>query len=351
MPAKDFSTVRRKLLAWYNHNQRNLPWRKTTDPYAIWISETMLQQTQVKTVLPYYDRFLNRFPTVEALARAPLDRVLHAWAGLGYYRRAESLKIAARQIVREHGGKLPREYHQLRALPGIGDYTAGALLSIAFDKNYPAIDGNVRRVLGRLDSTHDETKIRVVATKLVAGKRPGDVNQALMELGATLCTPKTPDCRACPLARECRSRSRDSRISARRVRRISFSDVLWPLGIVRCGGHILLRRRSAGKLLARLWELPGRETPSQGDAVRALCRELANFPIESRTRRSIGEIRHGITYRRIRAPIYVFECASHKLLSRSPWRWVSPENAERYPISALSKKALAVLAAHETRSA
>jgi A/G-specific adenine glycosylase len=350
MPAKDFSTVRRKLLAWYNHNQRNLPWRKTTDPYAIWVSETMLQQTQVKTVLPYYDRFLNRFPTVEALARAPLDRVLHAWAGLGYYRRAESLKIAARQIVREHGGKLPREYHQLRALPGIGDYTAGALLSIAFGKNYPAIDGNVTRVLGRLDSTHNETQIRTMAMKLVAGNRPGDVNQALMEVGAMLCTPKTPDCGACPLRRYCRSRSRDA-IFARRARQMRFTDVVWPLGIVRSAGKILLRRRSAGKLLARLWELPGQETAGRGKAMRALRRELLDFAVETRTRRSIGEIRHAITYRRIRAPIYLFECASPKLPAKSPWRWVPLDVTERYPLSALSKKALALLAAHETRSA
>lgn len=350
MPAKDFPTVRRKLLGWYKYNQRNLPWRKTIDPYAIWVSETMLQQTQVKTVLPYYERFLKRFPNVEALARAPLDRVLHAWAGLGYYRRAESLKTAARQIVREHGGKLPRDYQQLRALPGIGDYTAGALLSIAFGENYPAIDGNVRRVLGRLDSTQNETKIRAVATKLVSGKRPGDVNQALMELGATLCAPNTPDCRVCPLGGECRSRSRDSRIFARRAR-ISFTDVVWPLGIVRYRGKILLRRRSAGKLLARLWELPGQETVRRSDAVRALHRELGDIPIEARTRRRIGEIRHAITYRRIRAPIYLFECRTHSLPARTSWRWVSPENADRYPISALSKKALAVLAAHETRSA
>ena len=350
MPTKDFPTVRRKLITWYKHNRRNLPWRKTSDPYAIWVSETMLQQTQVKTVLPYYERFLSRFPTVEALARAPLDQVLHAWAGLGYYRRAENLKTAARQIVQEYGGNVPRDYHQLRALSGIGDYTASALLSIAFGKNFPAIDGNVRRVVGRLDSAHNETTIRAVATKLVTGKRPGDVNQALMELGATLCTPKAPDCGACPLGRHCRSRSRGS-ISARRIRQISFTDVVWPLGIVRSAGKVLLRRRSAGKLLARLWELPGRETVSHGEAVRALRRELVDFPVDSPARPPIGEIRHAITYRRIRAPIYLFECRSPKLPTRSPWRWVSLDYTERYAISALSKKALALLAAHETRSA
>jgi A/G-specific adenine glycosylase len=135
MSAKNFPVIRRKLLGWYKKKKRDLPWRRTRDPYAIWIAETMLQQTQVKTVLPYYERFLNTFPSVESLARARLERVLRLWSGLGYYRRAENLKTAARQVVRDHGGKLPREYSQLRTLAGIGDYTAGAILSIAFGKN------------------------------------------------------------------------------------------------------------------------------------------------------------------------------------------------------------------------
>ena len=351
MPAKDFSALRRRLLSWYKHNRRDLPWRKTTDPYAIWISETMLQQTQVKIVLPYYERFLSRFPTVETLARAPLDRVLHAWAGLGYYRRAANLKTAARQIVRIYGSELPGDYTQLRALAGIGAYTAGAILSIAFGKNHPAIDGNVRRVLGRFCATHSEKKIRDAAAKLVAGKQPGDVNQALMELGATLCAPKAPNCAACPLTRECRSRSRDSMISTRRVRRISFTDVVWPLAIVRCRGKILLRRRTTGKLLPRLWELPGGESKNQRDGLRGLRRELLDFPIKPRILQRIGEIRHSITHRRIRAPIYLFDSSSHGLSARNSWRWISPEHAERYPMSALTKKALAVFGAYETRSA
>ena len=164
MPAQNFSSIRRKLLSWYEKNRRDLPWRQTSDPYAIWISETMLQQTQVKTVLPYYERFLDTFPTVEALARAPLARVLRLWSGLGYYRRAENLRAAARQIVRVHHGELPQDYAQLRALAGIGDYTAGAILSIAFQQPYPAIDSNARRVLGRLFSLKNEAALRALRT-------------------------------------------------------------------------------------------------------------------------------------------------------------------------------------------
>ena len=206
MPAKNLSLLRKKLLRWYDANKRDLPWRRSSDPYAIWLAETMLQQTQVKTALPYYERFLETFPSIEALARAPLQRVLRLWSGLGYYRRAENLKKAAVQVVRDHGGELPDDYHQLRRLAGIGDYTAGAILSIAFQQPYPAIDGNVRRVFARLFTITDEKLLRAMADRLVPKVRPGDFNQALMELGATLCTPKNPRCSACPVNRECAGR-------------------------------------------------------------------------------------------------------------------------------------------------
>ncbi|HEY2918304.1 MAG TPA: A/G-specific adenine glycosylase, partial [Candidatus Binatia bacterium] len=189
MAAKNLAPIRRRLLRWYDRNKRDLPWRKTRDPYAIWVAETMLQQTQVKTVIPYYERFLKAFPTVEALARAPQQRVLRMWSGLGYYRRAENLKQVARQLVRRCDGKIPRNHDALRALPGVGDYTAGAVLSIAYQQRFPALDGNTRRVLNRLFNLTDNTALHIRALQLVPRSRPGDFNQALMELGATLCTP------------------------------------------------------------------------------------------------------------------------------------------------------------------
>src|SRR3954471_7817846 len=168
MIKNNFPSLRRTLVTWYQKNKRDLPWRKTSDPYAIWVSETMLQQTQVKTVVPYYQKFLEAFPTIAQLDRAPLSRILRLWSGLGYYRRAENLKKAARQIMRQHNGSLPRDYERLRALPGIGEYTAGAVLSIAFNRRYPAVDGNVRRVLSRVFNPHDKTEMLENVNKLLA---------------------------------------------------------------------------------------------------------------------------------------------------------------------------------------
>ncbi|HLN87985.1 MAG TPA: A/G-specific adenine glycosylase, partial [Candidatus Limnocylindrales bacterium] len=265
MAANNLSPIRRKLLNWYDKHRRDLPWRRTDDPYAIWISEIMLQQTQVATVLPYYEKFLRAFPTIEALDRAPLERVLRAWSGLGYYRRAENIKKAARQIRRVHDGTLPRDFRALRQLPGIGEYTAGALMSIAFHQRYPAVDGNVRRVLGRLFALSDTKQLHAIASRVVPRSRPADFNQALMELGATLCTPTEPRCARCPLSLNCAGSSSERRsvqrrqseagktdktIRARGIAR--FKNVTWPLAIVRQRGRILLRRRAANGLLARL---------------------------------------------------------------------------------------------------
>ena len=352
MSAKNFPVIRRKLMGWYKKNKRDLPWRRTRDPYAIWIAETMLQQTQVKTVLPYYERFLNTFPSVESLARARLERVLRLWSGLGYYRRAENLKTAARQVVRDHGGKLPREYSQLRTLAGIGDYTAGAILSIAFGKNYPAIDGNVRRVLGRLYAIADDPALRDVAIELMRRTQPREFNQALMELGATVCTPRAPNCAACPLGSECLSRTGGRMTNHPGGSPAKyFTEVTWPLAIVRCGGKVLLHRRAAAALLARLWELPGVEMTRRDGAASALRRQLRDLRVNFAKPRRIGDIRHSITHRRIRAPVYLFDCTALIAAPGPRWRWVPRRRVAHYPVSSMTKKALAVLAAHETRSA
>jgi A/G-specific adenine glycosylase len=207
--------IRAKLLAWYDRNGRDLPWRRTRDPYRIWVSEVMLQQTQVKTVLGRYAQFLGRFPTVRALARAREADVLHAWQGLGYYSRARRLHQAARSIESEHGGRLPGNRESLLRLPGMGAYSAGAVASIAFGERVPVVDGNVVRVLSRLfalggDPGRAPLKGRLweTAAELVSPTRPGDFNQALMELGATVCTPRAPTCEKCPLSRDCLAHAR-----------------------------------------------------------------------------------------------------------------------------------------------
>ena len=343
------SAIRRKLVRWYRRNKRDLPWRRSHDPYAIWISETMLQQTQVNTVIPYYEKFLHRFPTAAALARAPLPEVLRLWSGLGYYRRAANLRKAARQIVRSHGGKIPQDFTELRALAGVGDYTAGALLSMAFGKPYPAIDGNVRRVLSRLLRITDERKLRALAAELVPPERPGEFNQALMELGATVCTPKNQRCSQCAVNSLCASRSSANAAVLGSRPPVKFKAVVWPMAIVRRSGKILLRRRAANGLLASLWELPGQELTGKQSIAGLFRRELNDvIPTLARPKK-LGEIRHAITYRRIRAPIYSFEFigTSHVKLPASQWRWVAPAKVQERAVSSMTAKAVGLLSAHE----
>lgn len=206
--------LRTSLLAWYDANKRPLPWRATRDPYRVWISEIMCQQTRVETVIPYYERFLERFPDAYALASASEDEVLAAWSGLGYYRRARLLHAGVREVVERYGGAIPEDHEARRALPGVGRYTAGAIGSIAFDREEPVVDGNVARVLSRLaaiehplGSRASEQALWERAGELVRGPRPGDLNQALMELGARVCTPRSPRCESCPIERRCVARA------------------------------------------------------------------------------------------------------------------------------------------------
>jgi A/G-specific adenine glycosylase len=342
--------IRHRLLSWFAKNKRDLPWRRTSDPYAIWISETMLQQTQVKTVLPYYEKFLKAFPTITALDRAPLRQVLRAWSGLGYYRRAENLKKSAAVLMRRHGGTMPQDYEKLRALPGIGDYTAGAILSIAFQKIYPAVDGNARRVLGRLFNIADAKQLRAAAEQLISKSNPGNFNQAIMELGATICLPAEPLCLLCPLAAHCRVHNGHG--TSKKLmpqKKLAFRNVTWPLAIIRRGEKILLRRRAKTGLLAGMWELPGGEKASNDGVLTTLRRHLQEIGPISPIPRGIGEIRHSITYRRIRSPIFLFDLAVNDSigLPASDWRWVAPAALDRYPASSMTLKAARVLASYE----
>ncbi|MBM4299097.1 MAG: A/G-specific adenine glycosylase [Deltaproteobacteria bacterium] len=346
MSAKNFPSIRRRLLRWYDKHRRDLSWRQTADPYAIWISETMLQQTQVATVLPYYEKFLRAFPTVDALDRAPLERVLRVWSGLGYYRRAENLKKAARQIMREHNGRVPCDYEKLRGLAGIGDYTAGAVLSIAFGQRRAAVDGNVRRVLGRIFAITAERQWRFTAGALVPRARPGDFNQALMELGAKICAPRVPRCEECPLSADCHAnRTQHGSVRLRPGKQVTRTEVLWPLAIVRRRGKLLLRRRDADGLLARLWELPGGEIAAKARPLPFLRNELRPLHLTIDRIKRIGELRHSITYRRIRAPIYLIDCRAgvNLYLPGKHWRWIDPASLSNQAISSMTVKALSLL--------
>jgi A/G-specific adenine glycosylase len=268
--------IRTRLLDFYDEGRRDLPWRESLDPYRIWVSEVMLQQTRVDTVVPYYRRWMERFPTVEVLAEASSEEVLRLWQGLGYYSRARNLHNAARVVVEAWDGVVPNTVEALRQLPGVGEYTAGAVASIAFGAPVPAVDGNVRRVLARLADDPDPTpaRLRRWAGALVDPERPGDFNQGLMELGALVCTPRAPGCARCPLEAECRARregTQELRPLPRRRGRVRRA-VAVSLVLHRGTGaetEVLLERRPDDGLLGGMWSTPTRElSPEAGNGVR-----------------------------------------------------------------------------------
>jgi A/G-specific adenine glycosylase len=353
MALKNLLAIRRKLLRWYGKHRRDLPWRRTRDPYAIWIAETMLQQTQVSTVTPYYKRFLRELPSVHALHRARLRKVLTLWSGLGYYHRADNLKKSAGEIMRKHGGELPKDYNALLALPGVGDYTAGALMSIAFQQPYPAIDGNARRVLYRLLNPNNDKELRRFAALLVPRARPGYFNQGLMELGATICIPTNPHCPRCPIATHCAARVKGQRIETFRITKSGLTkDVQWPLAIVRQERKILLRQRTRKGLLAGLWEFPGGEKPPRHSQRDLLASQMADLSARFQSERRIGAFHHSITNRKIRSAVFLFDLPKKtklRLPSRR-WRWLSPASLGEFAVSSMTIKAATILANHEKNS-
>ena len=261
--AGDAAAFRRALLDHFDRSRRALPWRENRTPYRVMVSEFMLQQTRVKTVVPYYQRWMRRFPDWHALAAAPLDDVILEWKGLGYYSRARNLHRSARLVRDRHGGHLPADPAALRTLPGVGDYTAGAIASIAFGHVVPAVDGNVKRVLARLldVAALAPSRLREEAARLVDPERPGDFNEAMMELGATVCMPRAPRCGECPVARWCRARAagtvaeRPAPRPRKRVPRVEYATAV----VVDAAGRTLLARRPPNGLLAGMWEFPAVE--------------------------------------------------------------------------------------------
>lgn len=262
-------TIQQNLLDWYNQNKRDLPWRQNKDPYRIWVSEIMLQQTRVDTVIPYYERFLNRFPTIESLAEANDDAVIKEWEGLGYYSRARNLHSAVKEVVAEYGGKVPDQVEQISKLKGVGPYTTGAILSIAYDKKVPAVDGNVMRVFSRLFLIEDDIsqqttrkKMEKVANRLIPESAPGDFNQALMELGAMVCTPQSPKCLFCPIQSVCKAYQEGREAELPRKKKATPPkpvDVVF-IWIV-SENKVLIEKRPENGLLANMWSIPTIEIP------------------------------------------------------------------------------------------
>ncbi len=306
------SLVTRLLLHWYDEHKRTLPWRGAHDPYAIWVSETMLQQTRVETVLSYYPRFLDRFPTVQALADAPLDDVLKLWEGLGYYRRAQNLHKGAQQVVNDFGGKLPQSTEQLMKIHGIGEYTAGAIASIAFSLPVPAVDGNVIRVVSRLCGIRENVGIPSVhralkesASLLVSSTRPGDFNQAMMDLGSAICTPGTPDCEACPLRDHCDAfREGDAELLPVLPKKNPPREIDYDLLLICSESGVLVRQRTE-TMLQGLWCFPmleGHHTTAAlpGAVKRRLGLKVGNVSY-------LEDARHIFTHQVWKMKIYLLE--------------------------------------------
>ncbi|MBI4657673.1 MAG: A/G-specific adenine glycosylase [Verrucomicrobia bacterium] len=335
------------LLAWYAQVARDLPWRRTSDPYAIWISEIMLQQTQVKTVMSYWHRWMCRFPTVRALAKANFQDVLKSWEGLGYYARARNLHRAARIMVRKHSGALPRGYRELIALPGIGRYTAGAICSIAFNQPEPILDGNVIRVLTRIfaiDRNPRETQTNQLlwelARRLVERAprvphpppRPcSDLNQALMELGATVCAPRQPNCPICPVRRECTAyrTGRTAELPRPSSRPQTLSRRVLAFVISR-NGRFLLKKRPARSINAHLWEFPNLEAGDTNFDLETMAKRCVGF--RPRALRPLCSLNHTITHFRIH--VDVFLGAMNKPLPRTSVsvRWCTLGQVDELPL-------------------
>ena len=367
---RELAAFRRQLRGWFRQFQRDLPWRHTKDPYRIWVSEIMLQQTRVAAVIPYYERFLERFPNLESLAAAPEQEVLRQWAGLGYYSRARNLQKAAQQIVAKHAGKFPTRLDEILALPGIGNYTAAAILSIAFGKKLAVLDGNVARVLARLGAVRGDLreskrwqKLQKNAEALLDPKSPGDWNQAMMELGATLCAPKSPQCLLCPVMQFCEGRKLGlaELLPEKQEQRASVEVTLAAAVFVDAGSRILLLpppQKTGGNnsadyipsLVSRMWHFP--TISVSGDAAMNLRAFLRKFVPAGRNGNlhlvAAGKVRHSVTYRNI--TILPFLVNVRKLPRPRGAKCISIHEISGLPVSNLTRKvAAAALAASSNR--
>ena len=348
------------LLAWYQLNKADLPWRRDRDPYRVWLAEIMLQQTQVDTVIPYYARFIAAYPTIEALADAPLDAVLKRWEGLGYYSRARNLRRAARIVVERHDGQLPSEATELKKLPGIGPYTAGAISSIAFGRPAPLLDGNVMRLFARLLDLPDDISDKPVQERLwqqasdwLPSDQPGDYNQALMELGQRVCRPKQPRCVDCPIQSACAAYAAgtvDQRPVKRKRPPIPHFDVT--AGLIRDpSGKLLIAQRPLDGLLGGLWEFPGGKQEAGETLPDCLARELREeLAIEVEVCALFTVVDHAFTHFKI--TLHAFECrylqpipphSEPQCLGAINWAWVEEDELSHYSFGKADREVIAAL--------
>ena len=358
LAGSELRVFRKSLLAWFRKFQRDLPWRRNKDAYRVWLSEIMLQQTRVAAVIPYYERFLTRFPTVEALAEAPTEEVLRLWAGLGYYSRARNLQRAAQQIVAKHAGTFPKNESDVRALPGIGAYTAAAILSIAFDQERAVLDGNVARVLARLFAMRGDLRevarwqeLQRGADALLARGAAGDWNQAMMELGATICTPRAPLCLVCPVMQHCAARKEglQKEIPEKRKKREPVSVTLAAAVFVDGKGRTLLlppprpgteeiTAEHVPTLVSKMWHFPTIAVveDAREEIERHVRREFGLAKKRALSLAELPRVRHSVTYRQIH--VFGFRIVVARLPRPAGAKAVALDNLASVPISNLTRK-------------
>jgi A/G-specific adenine glycosylase len=339
------SRLSSRLLAWYHTNKRTLPWRGHPSAYAVWVSEIMLQQTRVEAVIPYFERWMRLFPTVQELANASEHDVLNAWEGLGYYSRARNLHNAAKIVADLYEGEMPRDLDQLRKLPGIGRYTLGAIASIAFGMDVAALDGNIKRVYARIfdlevavDSPAGEKILWELAEKNLPKGHAGDYNQALMDLGATICIPKNPRCLLCPVMKLCRARQNGTQ-NQRPVKtpKKEVPHYVHAAGVIVQRGRVLLAQRPSEGLLGGMWEFPNGRV--DGDPAAELPKALKagyELRVKSRRQESIGVVEHG--YSHFSVTVHVFPCELISSPKETNLKWVSLNKLDAYPMGKIDRQ-------------
>jgi A/G-specific adenine glycosylase len=338
--------IQKKLLQWFRKYGRDLPWRRTRDPYAIWVSEIMLQQTQVATVIPYYQKFLKSFPTVRHLSKADLSKVLQVWEGLGYYSRARNLHRASRIVSNHFNGKIPDNLTDLRTLPGIGRYTAGAILSIAFNKEAPILDGNVKRVLSRLfaipgDPKETEKLLWKFSESLIPIVYVSSFNQGLMDLGAMICTPKEPQCSECPLRDLCKGRvSGDPERFPTKILRKKIPHIEAVSALIQENGKVLLQQRPPEGLLGGLWEFPNWPIEEKKDIKEYLEHKIkSEIGLKVKSKEPIGSFQQ--TFSHFKLTLQVFHC--HPLNGKGRGKWVPIKNLSLFPMSRIHRRIAEVI--------
>ena len=354
MNTTDLELLRKQLKKWYRANHRNLPWRRSNTPYDIWVSEVMLQQTQVKTVLNYYRRFLTKFPNIKRLAAADLQAVLKVWEGMGYYARARNLHRAAKAVVQDHGGRIPDKWEAFHNLPGVGDYIAAAVLSIAFDQPHAVVDGNVKRVLARLHKIHapvnqtsSYSQFKEAAGKLLDSRQPGIFNQAMMELGALICKPRNPLCDACPLNHLCRAyKTQQVANFPKRQKLKATPQYHITVGVVFKNDRVLITRRKADGLLGGLWEFPGGKIKN-GESAQAACireiKEEVNLSVH--IDRHLTKVKHAYTHFKIVMEVFCCNYESGRVKLKGPvaFRWIGFDEFKNYPFPKANHKFIPLL--------